>query len=372
MTAIESPSTRLGRLADLVEGRALRVGVGVAAVLAVVVLSRLLDITLLAVVVSGVQLGVVYALVAVGIALVYKSTKVLNFAQGEIGTVAAFFVFMGLGGFTADATLDSAYPFLTMVGWTLVAIVLGAAVALAINLGVVSRLADAAPVTSLVATIGVALLLIGSQVLYFDAVPRPFPTFTQGAPAGFSFGPLCFATRGPDGGCLGGEGILVLGGANITYQFLLTALVLGLVAFGLAAFFRTPVGIALLASSQEPYAAQLQGVSLRAMSALAWGTAGAFGALAGVLAGGTQETIYPGFMTSTVLIPAIVAAVLGGITSVPGAVVGALILGLVQTYANAAVLSQGWQVPGPPQLATFAVLLLVLLFRPRGLFGREA
>lgn len=366
------PSGSLDRVFGPPEGRALRVGATIAALVALVVISAILDVGLVAVLVSGIQTGVVYALVAVGIALVYKATRVLNFAQGEIGTVAAFFVFMGLTGFDKSLTLEAAYPFWQMVVWTLGAMVIGAVLAVAINLGVVSRLKDAAPVTTLVATIGVALLLIGSQVLYFEALPRPFPTFTQGAPSGFELLGMCFSTAGEGGACLGSEGILVLGGANITYQFLLTTVVLALVAIGLAAFFRTPVGVALLASSQEPFAAQLQGVSLSAMSALAWGTAGAFGAVAGVLAGGSSESIAPGFMTSGVLIPAIVASVLGGITSIPGAVAGALLLGLVQTYANQAVLSNGWSVPGPPQMATFAVLLLVLLFRPRGLFGKEA
>ena len=371
MSALVS-SRSLERVLGPPEGRLVRVGGPLLALLVLVVVSAMFDVGLIEVLVAGTQTGVVYALVAVGIALVYKSTKVLNFAQGEIGTVAAFVVFLGLGGFSTEATLDSAYPFATMLGWTLVAVVVGAVLAVAINLGVVSRLANAAPVTTLVATIGVALLLAGIQVLYFRAVPRPFPTFTQGAPAGLELGPLCLASRGDGGECLGSEGVLVFGGANITYQFLLTAAVLVIVAAGLAALFRTPVGIALLASSQEPYAAELQGVSLRAMSAIAWATAGAFGAVAGVLAGGAAESIYPAFMTSTVLIPAIVAAVLGGITSVPGAVAGALILGLVQAYANQIVLSNAWSVPGPPQLATFVVLLLVLLFRPRGLFGKEA
>lgn len=366
------PSGSLERVLGPPEGRLVRVGGTVAGLVVLAVVSSMLDVGLFEVVVSGVQTGVVYALVAVGIALVYKSTRVLNFAQGEIGTVAAFAVFLGLGNFNREATLESAYPFMTMVGWTLVAVVVGAVLAVAINLGVVSRLADAAPVTSLVATIGVALLLAGVEVLYFRAVPRPFPTFTEGAPPGIEVLGLCLSSSGEGGECLGSAGVLVLGGANITYQFLLTAIVLVIVAIGLAAFFRTPVGIALLASSQEPYAAQLQGVSLRAMSALAWGTAGAFGAVAGVLAGGAAESIFPAFMTSTVLIPAIVAAVLGGITSVPGAVAGAILLGLVQAYANQVVLSNAWSVPGPPQLATFTVLLLVLLLRPRGLFGKEA
>lgn len=382
MAAAESSSSPslLDRARDSLGDRGPQVGAGVAAALAIVLLSAFLDVNLFSVVIGGTQLGVVYALVAVGIALVYKSTKVLNFAQGEIGTIAAFTVFMGLASLTdreegaafLETTLNTSYPFYQMVMFTLLAIVIGAVLAVVINSAIVSRLANAAPVTTLVATIGVSLLLIGSQVLYFDALPRPFPTFTQGAPPGLDLGPLCLSTRSPEGACLGLDGGLVLGGANITYQFLLTAIVLAAVAIGLAAFFRTQVGVALLASSQEPYAAQLQGVSLQAMSALAWGTAGAFGALAGVLAGGTQETIFPGFMTSTVLIPAIVAAVLGGITSIPGAVVGAVILGLVQSYANAAVLAQNWSIPGPPQLATFAVLLLVLLVRPRGLLGKEA
>lgn len=381
MAAAESSSssTLLDRLRDSLGDRGPQMGAGAAVALAIILLSAFLNVNLFSVVVGGVQLGVVYALVAVGIALVYKATKVLNFAQGEIGTVAAFTVFMGLASLTSraegtpflDTTLRSAYPFYQMVGFTLIAIVIGAVLAIVINLAVVSRLANAAPVTTLVATIGVALLLIGSQVLYFDALPRPFPTFTAGAPPGLEIGPLCLATR-TDGVCDGLAGGLVIGGANINYQFLLTAIVLAAVAIGLAALFRTQVGVALLASSQEPYAAKLQGVSLQAMSTLAWGTAGAFGALAGVLAAGAQETIFPGFMTSTVLIPAIVAAVLGGITSIPGAVVGAVILGLVQSYANAAVLAQDWSIPGPPQLATFVVLLLVLLVRPRGLLGKEA
>lgn len=370
MVSLDVPN-RLNRLRAAMEGRGMRVAAALAAVLVLVVGSRLLNVNLFATVVDGIQRGVVIALVAVGIALVYKATKVLNFAQGEIGTVAAFVVFMALTGLDRDARLDSAYPLLTMVGWTLVAVVVGAVLALVIDQAVVSRLANAAPVTTLVATIGVALLLAGSQVIYFEAVPRPFPKFAVGGPRGFELFGLCLAGR-EDGACLGGDGVLVIAGANITYQFILTTLVLVLVAIALATLFRTQVGIALLASSQEPYAAQLQGVSLRAMSALAWGTAGAFGALAGVLAGGASETIFPGFVTSTVLIPAIVAAVLGGITSIPGAVVGALILGFVQSYANSAVLAQGWDVPGPPQMATFAVLLFVLLIRPRGLFGKEA
>lgn len=360
------------RLLGPPEGRLVRVGAVVAAVVLLPVIAGVLNVSLLSVLVNGLQTGVVYALIALGIALVYKSTRVLNFAQGEIGTVAAFIVYVGLVGGNLDGFLSQGdVNFWHMLGWTLLAIVVGAALAIFINLAIVRQLKDAAPVTTLVATIGVALLLVGVEVIIFVAQPRSFPQFFAGGPPGVDLGFVCFSSR-EAGECLGAAGQFAIGGVFITYQFLLTTLVLIVVAAVLAAFFRTAAGTALLATSQEPYAAQLSGVSVTAMSALAWGTAGAFGALAGVLGGGVFQSITPGFMTSTFLIPAIVAAVLGGITSMPGAVIGALILGIVQTFANSVVVVNGWSVPGPPQMATFAVLLLVLLFRPRGLFGKAA
>lgn len=360
------------RLLGPEEGRLVRVGLTVGAIVVVVAAAGLLDVSLLSVVVNGLQTGVVYALVALGIALVYKSTRVLNFAQGEIGTIAAFIVFTGLVGGDLEAFLSQGdVVFWQMAAWTLLAILVGAVLAVFINLAIVRQLSDVAPVTTLVATIGVALLLVGSEVIAFEALPRSFPQFLPGGPSGVDLGFLCLSSR-EAGECLGGAGQFAIGGVNITYQFLLTTTVLAVVAGALAAFFRTAAGTALLATSQEPFAAQLSGVSVTAMSNLAWGTAGAFGALAGVLGGGVFQSITPGFMTSTFLIPAIVAAVLGGITSMPGAVVGALILGIVQTFANSVVVVNGWSVPGPPQMATFAVLLLVLLFRPRGLFGKAA
>lgn len=371
MASLTLPSV-FDRVLGPEEGRVLRVGGSIAAVVAVVVLASLLNVSLLSVLVNGTQTGVVYALVALGIALVYKSTRVLNFAQGEIGTVAAFVVYLGLAGFDKSVILQqSEVAFLEMVGWSILAIMVGAVLAVVINLGIVQQLKNAAPVTTLVATIGVALLLVGAEVLYFEALPRSFPQFLAGGPSGVELGGLCLSTSA-DGACLGADGTFAVGGVNITYQFLLTTAILVVVAAALGLFFRTPAGTALLATSQEPFAAQLSGVSVTAMSALAWGTAGAFGALAGILGGGVFQSITPGFMTSLFLVPAIVAAVLGGITSMPGAVVGSLLLGIVQTFANSAVGANGWSVPGPPQLATFAVLLLVLLFRPRGLFGKEA
>jgi branched-chain amino acid transport system permease protein len=367
-------ATLVGRVLGPSQHRPKRISIAAAVAVALVLVSVLGNVNLLSVLVNGLQTGVVYALVALGIALVYKSTRVLNFAQGEVGTVAAYIVFMGLARGDKSVILQQGdVSLLRMVAFTLLAIAVGAAISIAINLGIVARLKDGAAVTTLVATIGVALLLSGAQLMYFEALPRSFPQFLAGGPKGFQLGSTCFTQADLDGICQTGDGaVFALGGVNITYQFLLTTAILAIVAAMLAIFFRTPAGVALLATSQEPFAAQLQGVSVRSMSALAWGTAGAFGALAGVLGGGVFQSITPGFMTASFLVPAIVAAVLGGITSMPGAVVGALLLGVAQTLANAVAGANDLSIPGPPQIATFSVLLLVLLIRPRGLFGKEA
>lgn len=340
-----------------------RIWIPVVVVFAVAVIIGVSEVNLVAVLVNGLQVGAVYALIALGIALVYKATRVLNFAQGELGTVPAFVVFMVMVSGVREAEIDPS----KVVGWelaaaTLLAVVVGALLAILINVLVVQRLADASPVTSLVATAGVALLFSSAELILFQAKARKFPRFIDGAP--------CFASDA-EGAC---TTPLSLGGVIISWHTLIVIAVLAVAAGLLAVFFRTPIGVALLATAQEPYAAELQGISTRAMSTLAWGAAGALGAIGGVLGGGVFEFIAPGFMTTTFLIPAIVAAVLGGITSMVGAVIGGLILGVSVAFANSFVLSYDLTsvLPGPPQIMTFAVLLLVLLFRPRGLFGKEA
>jgi branched-chain amino acid transport system permease protein len=105
---------------------------------------------------------------------------------------------------------------------------------------------------------------------------------------------------------------------------------------------------------------------------LTWGAAGALGALAGVLGAGVFESLTPGLVTSTFLIPAFTGVVLGGITSMVGAVVGGFALGIVTQASVEIVTELELDVPGQPQLAVMIVLLVVLLVRPRGLFGTDA
>jgi branched-chain amino acid transport system permease protein len=139
----------------------------------------------------------------------------------------------------------------------------------------------------------------------------------------------------------------------------------------LGVFFRTPYGIALLATAQEPFAAELHGVPVATMRTIAWGAAGALGALGGLLGAGVFSSVQPGFMTTTFLIPAFTGAVLGGIGSLVGSAVGGLIVGVTVAASNQIVRSLDIEVPGPPQIAVLAVLLGVLLFRPGGLLANR-
>lgn len=296
----------------------------------------------LRILVFGLQAGAIYALVALGIALVSKATGILNFAQGELGTLAAFAAFFVLaGGLDNEASTNK----LRLVLATLVALAVGAALGIAVNMLVIRHLANASPVTSLVATAGVAVFLSAVEVIAFDARARNFPRFVDG---GFR---------------------LPIADVNVPWHTIVILAVLGGVAGLLAVFFRTSYGIALLATAEDPFAAELQGVPVGLMRTIAWGAAGALGALGGLLGAGVFESISPGLMTATFLIPAFTGAVLGGINSLVGSAVGGLIVGASVALANQLVRTFNIDVPGPPQIAVLAVLLTVLVLRPNGLLG---
>jgi branched-chain amino acid transport system permease protein len=284
---------------------------------------------------------------------VYRSTKVLNFAQGEFGTMPAFLVLMLLLGFDRAATVDASVSTLQLASYALVGVAFGALLAIGVNVLIVQRLAEANPVTSLVATAGVSLLMIGAQIVIFELQNRSFPRFFPGT--------AC-VIPGADGCAL-----------TTNRHNLVILVVLFVVGAAFAALFRTELGTALLATAQDPFAASLHGVSPRAMSTLAWGLAGALGALGGVLGAGFFAGLTPGLMTTTFLLPAFTAVILGGITSMTGAVVGGLLVGLTAALANGVVTGYGVQnIPSPPTLASFALLLVVLLVKPSGLFGKGA
>ena len=152
-------------------------------------------------------------------------------------------------------------------------------------------------------------------------------------------------------------------------QRLLIVVVVAAVCALLALFFRrTTLGLAVLAASQEPTATELVGVSVKRVSTLVWVLAALLGGLAGVLAG-SFEPFGPGAITTKFLIPGFTAAVIGGMSSLPGAVLGGIIVGVGQSLgASGSLLPES--VPGGGAVVTFVLLAAILALRPQGLLGR--
>lgn len=283
--------------------------------------------------VSGITVGAGNALMALGIVLIYKATKHFNFAQGEFGTVATFVAWL---------LLERNFPWPVAGAAALLA---GVLMGLLVERLIVRPLRDSPQVTVLVATAGVALLAIALQIIIGEAKLRGIEPMVPGV--GWS-----------------------IGGATVRPQDLMIVLGLVVTAGVLYLFFRSPIGTALLAVSQERFAARLAGIDTSLMSMLVWGVAALFGALAGLLFAPTSAWT-PGFMTQTRLIPGFTAAVVGGITSLPGAVVGGFVIGLVESFSGF-LLSDVELIRGADGLGVFIVLLVVLIVRPQGLLGKEA
>lgn len=282
----------------------------------------------------GIFQGAVYGLLAVGIVLVYKAKRVFNFAQGEFGGVAAF------AAFSLVVSLGLPY-WVGVVGGLAAAVAMG----LTVERVIVRPLESASRTIMLVALVGVALFTIAIIVLLGQPIPRVMPPLVEGT------------------------GLNVLGAGILPQQLILLA-VLAVLAAAMAWFFKTDLGLAVLASSQDTRAAQVVGISPVAISRLVWGMAALLGGIAGLLYA-PVGIFTPGFMTLTMLVPAFAAAVLGGMTSLPGAFVGGIAIGVVQNL-GIYLLGQQLKVPGAAELGVFALLMLVLLIRPQGLLGKEA
>jgi branched-chain amino acid transport system permease protein len=289
------------------------------------------------VLVLGVINGAIYSLIAIGLVLIYKASGVFNFAQGEFGTVAIY------GAYIAFSIFHLPYGLGLVVG-------LAAAVAtgLATERFVIRPLADAPRVTLLVATAGIALLAIGVEfwrtsnnpLRFFDAIITSPDSLDRVSPFGVA----------------------------VSDQRLITLVVLAVAAAGLFAFFRSALGLAVLAASQDPVASELVGVSVRRVSTITWGLAALLGGAAGLLyAGGAQFS--PGLITTAVLIPGFTAAIVGGITSLPGAAAGGILVGVLQALGS---LSTFEAIKGASFVSVFVVLLAVLMVRPQGLFVSSA
>lgn len=286
---------------------------------------------------AGLLRGSVYALVALGIVLVYRASGVFNFAQAEFGTTGLF----------------AAYAALELWGWSYpFAFAFGLAAAIAMGLLterlVIHPLRNASKVTQLVGTAGVALAAIGIQFWRSNETPiLIMPKISE----------KFFVTPW---------------GAAVTMQALIAAAVLVAVAVALAVFFRSPSGLAIQAAQQEPVAAELVGISVRRVSMMTWGIAAALGGLAGILTGPILSftAAFLSFGAFAALLPGFMAAVLAGMRSMPGAVAGGLLVGCVEQLGSLGLFSD--RIPGAGAALLFVFLLAALLVRPQGIFVRGA
>lgn len=310
-------------------------GVGIAAALVAVLFVADEEQALI----IGTITGSAYGLVALGLVLIYKSSGVFNFAAGEFGGVALCTLYL---------LHSEGIPYgFAVVGGLLAAMLLG----LLTEQIVVRPLFEAPRVTLLVATAGVALLAISIQIWFFDSQGRPIAK--------------AFNTT---------DRVTVLS-VDVSDQRLWLIGTVVVLAIFLGLFFtRTNLGLAIIGASQEPTATELVGISVRRLSTFTWVLAALLGGLAAVIAIPDTGSFTPGVMTSSYLIPAFTAAVLGGMTSLPGAFLGGVLVGIVQSVATSADVFQDdgtLDIPGTPgTLMVFVVLLVVLIIRPQGLLGK--
>jgi branched-chain amino acid transport system permease protein len=283
-------------------------------------------------IVVGLIAGTIYALLAAGITLVYKATRAVNFAQAEIGTLAIYLTWWVSGAHHQPWWLGA-----------LAAAGAGIGIALVFERLVMRALVTASQITKTVATIGLLGLLTGLEARWFAGSAKTFPP------------PLT-------------HGGVTIAGVRISPTQVLAVIVVAVVAFALALFLRgTRFGLAILASADDPVAAQLMGVPRARVSAATWAIAGALSVTACLLIEPTVGVLAPGF-ASTLFINGLTAALLGGLTSLPGAFAGGLLVGV----AEAEVVDhfvQYTQVPGPQNLAMLVIVMAVLLARPQGLLG---
>jgi branched-chain amino acid transport system permease protein len=284
----------------------------------------------LEVVVGGLLSGVMYSLVALGFVLIYKASGVFNFAQGTMVLFAAL-TFVGL--------IEHGLPI-----WAafVIAIVVMILLAVAIERLVLRPLVNQEQIILFMATIGLAFFLEGFGQLVWGGDVHPLDI---GIP------------KGP----------LIIGGVLVNEFDLVAAAAAGSLVAALALFFQhTAVGRALRAVADDHQAAQSVGIPLRSIWVIVWSVAGVVGLVAGIMWGsklGVQ------FSISLVALKALPVLILGGFTSVPGAIVGGLIVGVGEKVAEVF-----W---GPAfggaieDWFAYALALVFLLFRPHGLFGER-
>jgi branched-chain amino acid transport system permease protein len=296
--------------------------------------------------INGMSFGAIYAMVALGLVLIYKSSDVVNFGHGEMGMFTTYIAFTAMGILLGVniSQVNSDMP--TVIEWGPFVIALVVALAFAGLMGLfiervlLRPLSKSSVLSQVMATIGIGVLLTGLASWLWKAEPRPYPRLeaVNGSPA-------------------------KLGDIAVTREsiaFLVVVIVLGAALF---LFFRyTMVGTALRAIAQNAFAARLMGINVGRLNGMAWGLALMLAGIAGVLAAPKLQ-LEPTMMAD-VGVKAFAAAVLGGLTSLPGAVLGGLLVGIIDNLA-------GFYLPdGLRATIAFLIIVVVLTVKPNGLLGK--
>lgn len=281
---------------------------------------------------SGISLGSVYAIIALGYTMVYGIAKMLNFAHGDVIMVGAYTCFFAVSNYGLP-------PVVGVLLAMFVCTVLGV---------VIERLAykplrSATSLAVLITAIGVSYFLQNAAQLMWTSNPKVFPSL------------------------LGDLSVSLFGGAlsASTVTTLVTVLSCVVIMLALTIFTgKTKMGKAMRACSEDKGAAQLMGINVNATISMTFAIGSALAAIAGVL----LCSAYPTLMPTTGAMPGIkafTAAVFGGIGSIPGAMIGGILLGIIEIFGKAYISTQ------LSDSIVFAVLIVVLLVRPAGLLGKQ-
>lgn len=280
---------------------------------------------------NGISLGSVYAIIALGYTMVYGIAKMLNFAHGDVIMVGSYVAF------TAINNMGLPIPISILLS-VIVCTVLGVVIE-----GIAYRpLRHASKLAVLITAIGVSYFLQNMALLIFGANTKSFTSVVQVKPLSLAGGQL-----------------------NISGETIVTILACVVIMIGLMAFIKySKAGHAMLAVSEDDGAARLMGINVNRTISLTFAIGSALAAIAGVLLCSAYPSLTP-YTGSMPGIKAFVAAVFGGIGSIPGAFIGGILLGIIEILARAYISSQ------LSDAIVFSVLIIVLVVRPTGLMGKE-
>jgi len=278
--------------------------------------------------INGVSLGSIYALIALGYTMIYGIIKLINFAHGDIYMVGAYLGFYAV-------TLG-----IPIVPAILISMAVTSLLGIAVERFAYRPLRHAPRISVLITAIGVSFLLEYVMMALVSPTPRTFPATISDVSWTF------------DGLVISGQQLLIMG-VTFVLMVILTYIVRA-----------TKIGKAMRAASYDTEAAQLMGINADRIISITFAIGSALAAVAGVLIGIYYNSIDPlmGLMPG---VKAFVAAVFGGIGILPGAVVGGIVLGIVEAFIS------GFGFSMFRDAAAFAILILVLLLKPAGIFGKN-